>query len=389
MTAAAAAAAASRSTGDRSIWTHPGVQMLQIPGPSNVPAKVLEAIGRPSIDHRGPEFAALLACVLPKLGQVGGTRGEVVVYPSSGTGAWEAALVNAVAPGRTVLMYETGHFARLWADLAERVGLRPELLEGDWRSPVDPTRIAERLRRDRGDEIAAVAIVHNESSTGVTSSVPDLRAAIDSVGHRALLMVDAVSSLGAVEYHHDAWGVDVTISASQKGLMLPPGLGVNLVGKRALDAAMAGGSPRSYWDWHRIIDANRSGGFPYTPSTNLFFGLDVALEMILDEGLPAVAARHEQLAHMVHDAVESWNLELVCQPADARSTTVTAIMTAGDIELSRLVRFARERFGLVLGAGLGRHRADSFRIGHLGDLDEPRLTAALVATGQSLDLARR
>ncbi|HWL48585.1 MAG TPA: aminotransferase class V-fold PLP-dependent enzyme, partial [Acidimicrobiia bacterium] len=303
-----------------------GRHFLQIPGPTNVPDEVLRAISAPTIDHRGPEFGALGREVLEALGPVFGTTGPVVVYPSSGTGAWEAALVNTLSPGDSVLAFETGHFALLWQSMASSLGLKVDLVPGDWRHGVDPDVVEERLTADAGHEIKAVCVVHNETSTGVTSRVAEVREAIDRAGHPALLLVDTISSLGSVDYRHDEWGVDVTVGGSQKGLMLPPGLGFNAVSEKALTASRTAQLTGSYWDWEPIIEANQRGFWPYTPATNLLYGLRVALRMLDDEGLSEVFARHQRHAEATRAAVRAWGLEILCADEREHSPVLTAIL---------------------------------------------------------------
>jgi alanine-glyoxylate transaminase / serine-glyoxylate transaminase / serine-pyruvate transaminase len=356
---------------------HSGRHFLQIPGPTNVPDRVLRALSAPTIDHRGPEFAALTHALLERLPEVFATSGPVVVYPSSGTGAWEAALVNTLSPGDRVLAFETGHFATLWRGLAERLGLTVDFVPGDWRHGVDPDVVGERLAADGSGAIRAVGVVHNETSTGVASRVADVRAAMDAAGHDALLLVDTISSLASIDYRHDEWGVDVTIGCSQKGLMLPPGLGFNAVSERALQAARTGGLPRSYWDWAPILEANRAGSFPYTPPTNLLYGLREALDMLLDEGLPNVFARHARHAEATRRAVRAWGLELV--PLDDRehSASLTAVMLPEGHDADKLRALILDRYDVSLGAGLGRLAGRVFRIGHLGDLNDVWLAGTL------------
>ncbi len=355
----------------------PGRHFLQIPGPTNVPARVLEAIARPTIDHRGPEFVRLVLELLPRLRRVFGTSGPVVIYPSSGTGAWEAALVNVLAPGDRVLAFETGHFAALWSELARTLGLHVELVPGDWRRGVAPEAVQARLSEDRLGQIKAVMVVHNETSTGVTSRVPEVRSAINAAGHPALLLVDTISSLASIDYRHDEWGVDVTVAGSQKGLMLPPGLGFNAVSDKALAAAAGGGSPRGYFDWGPVIAANRDGMYPYTPATNLLFGLREALEMLEEETLPAVFARHQRHAAATRAAVRAWGLELVCADEREQSGSLTAILLPAGSDADSLRALVLERFDMSLGAGLGRLRGRAFRIGHLGDFNDLMLVGTL------------
>src|SRR5581483_1357987 len=303
-----------------------GRHFLQIPGPTNVPDRVLRAIDRPTIDHRGPDFAALGREVLAGMQQILRTRQPVVIYPASGTGAWEAALVNTLSPADRVLMCETGQFAVLWMKLATRFGLQVEFLPGDWRHGVDPAAVEARLAEDRGHAIKAVCVVHNETSTGVASRIPEVRQAIDRAAHPALLMVDTISSLASIDYRHDEWGVDVTVAGSQKGLMLPPGLSFNAIGERALAASRSAKLPRSYWSWDEMLGANRSGFFPYTPATNLLFGLREAIAMLMEEGLENVFARHARLAEATRRAVRAWGLEILCANPEEYSNSLTAVL---------------------------------------------------------------
>ena len=364
-----------------------GRHFLQIPGPTNVPDRVLRAMARPVIDHRGPEFALLTRSIFERLAEVFGTAAPVVVFPSSGTGAWEAALVNTLSPGDGVLMFETGHFAVMWSDVARRLGLEVELLPGDWRSGVDAAVIESRLRQDEGRRIRAVAVLHNETSTGVVSDIAAVRRAVDRAGHPALLLVDAISSLGAMEYRHDEWGVDVTIAGSQKGLMLPPGLGFNAVGERALAAMAQARLPRSYWDWQPILSANEGGFFPYTPATNLLFGLDEGLTILMEEGLQSVFGRHQHFAEATRRAVTGWGLDLVAQTAAEYSPTLTAVMMPDGGDADALRQVILERFDMSLGTGLGRLQGRSFRIGHLGDLSVLTLAGTLCGVEMGLALA--
>jgi alanine-glyoxylate transaminase/serine-glyoxylate transaminase/serine-pyruvate transaminase len=369
------------------VTPHSGRHFLQIPGPTNVPDRVLRAMSAPTIDHRGPEFAELTREVLVALGPVFGTAGPVVIYPSSGTGAWEAALVNTLGPGERVLMSETGHFSTLWAELAGRLGLRVEVLPGDWRHGADPDAIGERLTADTGHEIAAVCVVHNETSTGVTSRVPDVRAAIDHAGHPALLLVDTISSLASIDYRHDEWGVDVTVAGSQKGLMLPPGLGFNAVSAKALARHRAAGLPRSYWDWDPILAANTRGFFPYTPATNLLHGLREACAMLAEEGLPAVFARHQRHAAAARAAVRAWGLDVVCLDEREHSGSLTAVLMPPGHDADEVRRIILERFDMSLGSGLGRLAATVFRIGHLGHFNDLMLAGTLAGVQMGLQLA--
>jgi alanine-glyoxylate transaminase/serine-glyoxylate transaminase/serine-pyruvate transaminase len=362
-----------------------GRHFLQIPGPTNVPDRVLRAIAQPTIDHRGPEFAALTREVLEHLARVFQTAGPVVIYPASGTGAWEAALVNTMSPGDALLMFETGHFATLWRDMATRLGLVVDFVPGDWRHGVDLDLLEAKLRADAAHAIKAVAIVHNETSTGVTSRVADVRARMDAADHPALLLVDTISSLGSIDYRHDGWRVDVTVSCSQKGLMLPPGLGFHAISEKALAASRAATLPRSYWDWHAMLTDNAAGYFPYTPSTNLLFGLREALQMLFEEGLGPVFARHARHAEATRRAVQAWGLDLVpCNPQEY-SQTLTAVMMPTGFDGDAFRRVLLDRFNVSLGTGLGKLKSRVFRIGHLGDFNDLMLAATL--SGVEMGLA--
>jgi alanine-glyoxylate transaminase / serine-glyoxylate transaminase / serine-pyruvate transaminase len=365
-----------------------GRHFLQIPGPTNVPDRILRAISAPTIDHRGPQFAALARDVLRGVARLCGTSGPVALYPSSGTGAWEAALVNTLSPGDRVLAFETGHFAVLWSRMAGRLGLEVDLVPGDWRRGVDPAQVHERLSADRGHSIKAVTVVHNETSTGVASRIPRIRAAIDSAGHPALLIVDAISSLGSVDYRHDEWGVDVTVWCSQKGMMLPPGLGVNAVGPKALAAAGIARLPRSYWDWQPMLAAAETGLFPYTPATNLLYGLREALAIIDEEGLEGVIVRHLRHAEATRRAVRGWGLDIVCQDPDEYSSTLTAVLLPDGHDADHLRRLILERYNMSLGAGLGKLAGKAFRIGHLGDLSDLWMAGALCGVQMGLAQAK-
>jgi alanine-glyoxylate transaminase / serine-glyoxylate transaminase / serine-pyruvate transaminase len=364
-----------------------GRHFLQIPGPTNVPDRVLRAMSAPTIDHRGPEFAHLTQSLLPALGPVFGTTGPVVIYPSSGTGAWEAALANTLSPGDRVLIGETGQFSTLWAELAGRIGVQVEAIPGDWRHGVDPDAVGERLAADTEHAIKAVCVVHNETSTGVTSRVPDVRAAIDAAGHPALLLVDTISSLASIDYRHDEWRVDVTVAGSQKGLMLPPGLGFNAVSEKALAASRSAGLPRSYWDWAPILEANARGFFPYTPATNLLYGLREALAMLAEEGLPAVFARHQRHAAATRAAVRAWGLEVLCADEREHSGSLTAVLLPTGHDADNVRRIILERFDMSLGSGLGRLAGTVFRIGHLGHFNDLTLAGTLSGVQMGLQLA--
>jgi alanine-glyoxylate transaminase/serine-glyoxylate transaminase/serine-pyruvate transaminase len=362
-----------------------GRHFLQIPGPTNVPDRVLRAIDAPTIDHRGPDFACLGLEILDGLRGVFKTSGPVVVYPASGTGAWEAALVNTLSPGDRVLAFETGHFATLWRAMAERLGLEVEWVPGDWRHGADPEQAAERLAADPA--IAAVMVVHNETSTGVTSRVPEIRAAIDAAGHDALLLVDVISSLGSIDYRHEEWGVDVTVGGSQKGLMLPAGLSFNAVSPKALAAAEQAELPRSYWDWRPILEANESGFWPYTSATNLLYGLREALAMLREEGLDSVFARHTRHAAATRAAVEAWGLEVLALDPREFSAALTGVVLPQAYDADEVRRVILERFDMSLGAGLGKLKGRIFRIGHLGDFNDLMLAGTLCGVEMGLRLA--
>jgi alanine-glyoxylate transaminase/serine-glyoxylate transaminase/serine-pyruvate transaminase len=364
-----------------------GRHFLQIPGPTNVPDEVLHAIAMPTIDHRGPEFQALGRRVLDKVRPVFGTTDPVVIYPASGTGAWEAALVNTLSPGDKVLFFETGHFAVLWEHMARSLGLDVEVVPGDWRHGVDPAVVQERLTADSGHEIRAVCVVHNETSTGVTSRVGEVRSAMDAAGSPALLLVDTISSLGSIDYRHDEWRVDVTVAGSQKGLMLPPGLSFNAVSAKARDASSRAQLRRSFWDWGPILTANENGFWPYTPGTNLLYGLDVALDMLYAEGLENVFARHQRHAAATRAAVREWGLELLCLDEREYSASLTAILMPEGHDADELRRIILERFDMSLGAGLTKVAGKVFRIGHLGDFNDLTLAGTLAGVQMGLQLA--
>lgn len=378
---------------------HPsGRHFLQIPGPSPVPDRILRAMSLPTIDHRGPEFGRLGLKVLAGMQQVFRTQHPVVIYPASGTGAWEAALVNTLSAGDAVLMFETGHFATLWKKLAERIGLKPEFLAvsgtdaatglpWSWRRGVQADLIEDRLRADTGHMIKAVCVVHNETSTGVTSDIAAVRRAIDAAGHPALLMVDSISGLACADYRHDEWGVDVTVSGSQKGLMLPPGISFNAISPKALAASKVAKLPRSFWAWDEIVEMNKTGYWPYTPNTNLLYGLSEALDLILEQGLDAVFARHQRWAEGVRSAVRAWGLPIQCADAAVYSPVLTGVVTPQGIDADALRQLIHERFDLSLGTGLGKVKGRMFRIGHLGDCNDLTLLAALAGVEMGFKLA--
>ncbi|WP_250529677.1 aminotransferase class V-fold PLP-dependent enzyme [Caballeronia sp. ATUFL_F1_KS4A] len=371
---------------------HPaGRHFLQIPGPSPVPDRILRAMSYPTIDHRGPEFGALGLKVLDGIKKIFKTSQPVVIYPASGTGAWEAALCNTLSSGDTVLMYETGHFATLWKKMAESLGLKPEFLglpgiEG-WRRGVQADMIEKRLRDDTNHAIKAVCVVHNETSTGVTSDIAAVRRAIDAAKHPALLMVDTISGLASADYRHDEWGVDVTVSGSQKGLMLPPGISFNAVSEKAREASKRATLPRAFWDWTDIIEMNKQGYWPYTPNTNLLYGLLEALDMILGEGLDNVFARHQRLAAACRAAVNAWGLEIQCADPAVYSPVLTGVMTPEGVDADAVRKLIYEHFDLSLGTGLGKAKGRMFRIGHLGDCNDLTLMAALTGCEMGLKLS--
>lgn len=363
-----------------------GRHFLQIPGPSNVPDRILRAMDFPTIDHRGPEFSELGKKCLSGLQNIFKTRGHVIIFPASGTGAWEAALVNTLSAGDSVLMIETGHFASLWCKLAARLGLHTELLKTDWRRGADPEAIEARLAADKEGKIKAVCVVHNETSTGAMSRIADIRAAIDAAQHDALLMVDTISSLGSSEYCHEAWGVDVTVAGSQKGLMLPPGLSFNAVSEKARQAAKTADLPRSYWDWEDQIAANASGAFPYTPATNLLYGLSEAIDMLLEEGLENVFARHKRHAQATRIAVQAWGLEVLCQEPLDFSNTLTAVLLPDGHNADAFRSTVLKNFNMSLGNGLSHLAGKVFRIGHLGDFNDLMMIGTLGGVEMGLAL---
>jgi len=350
---------------------------LQIPGPSNVPDRVLRAMDNPTMDHRGPDFGVMGKQLLAKVRLVFKTEGPVVIYPASGTGAWEAALVNTLSPGDRVLMCETGWFAHLWNEMAERLGIVADFIKTDWRRGADAPAIEAHLRHDRAHAIKAVCVVHNETSTGATSRIDEVRRAIDAAGHPALLLVDTISSLGSMDYRHDEWGVDVTVSGSQKGLMLPPGLSFNAISAKAIKASETAKLTRSFWDWKPMLAANATGYFPYTPATNMLYALDTALDMLLEEGLDEVFARHDKVAEATRRAVRHWGFETQCQDPRHFSSVLTAVRLPDGHSANALRATILEKFNMSLGNGLGQLNDRVFRIGHLGDISELQLIGAL------------
>jgi alanine-glyoxylate transaminase/serine-glyoxylate transaminase/serine-pyruvate transaminase len=364
-----------------------GRHFLQIPGPTNVPDRVLRAIDRPTIDHRSAEFATLGRDIVDGMKRIFQTSGPVVIYPASGTGAWEAALVNTLSPGDRVLMFETGHFAMLWQDMAGKLGIEVELAPGDWRHGVDPGQVEELLAADKQHRFKAVMAVHNETSTGVTSRIPEIRAAIDRARHPALFMVDTISSLASIDYRHEEWRVDVTVAGSQKGLMLPPGLSFNAISQKALEASKTAKLPRSYWDWAAMLGSNKTGFFPYTPATNLLYGLKEAIAMLMEEGLANVFARHDRHAEATRRAVRAWDLELLCLNPAEYSSSLTAVLMPRGHDADALRKIILDRFDMSLGAGLAKVAGKVFRIGHLGDFSDLMLAGALCGVEMGLGLA--
>jgi alanine-glyoxylate transaminase / serine-glyoxylate transaminase / serine-pyruvate transaminase len=360
-----------------------GRHLLQLPGPTNVPDRVLRAIAKPTIDHRGTEFRTMYLSVVEGLRGIFQTEGQIAIWPSSGTGASEAALVNTLSPGDRVLAFETGYFSDAWAAIARRLAIRVDYIAGDWRHPADYADLAERLADDLDHQIKAVMVVHNETSTGVRSDIARVRRELDQAGHPALLLVDVVSSLASSEYRHDEWGVDVAFAGSQKGLMVPPGLSFNAISQKALAAGESSKFLRSFWDWTPILESGGRGYTPYTPATNLLFGLAAALDMLHEETLAAVIARHRRHASITRAAVSAWGIETVCQVPDASSDTLTAVMPAG-IDADAVRRIALEDHDVTLGSGLGKLAGKAFRIGHLGDMNDTMLVGALAAVERAL-----
>ncbi len=364
-----------------------GRHFLQIPGPTPVPDRILRAMDMPTIDHRGPEFQRLGKRVLDGLKTVFKCAGPVVIYPASGTGAWEAALSNALSPGDRVLMVETGHFATLWKNMALKLGLAPEFISSDWRTGADPKAIEVRLKDDKAHAIKAVCVVHNETSTGCVSHIDQVRKAIDAAGHPALLMVDTISSLASIDYRHDEWGVDVTVGGSQKGLMLPPGLSFNAVGEKALAVSKNAKLPKSFWSWEEMIANNRNGFFPYTPATNLLYALAESIDMLHEEGLENVFARHDRHAEATRRAARAWGLEIWCREPKDYSSSLTAVLMPEGQDADRFRKAALEHFDISLGTGLSKLAGKVFRIGHLGDTNDLTILGALAGVEMGLSLA--
>jgi len=365
-----------------------GRHFLQIPGPSAVPDRILSAISQQTIDHRGPDFAKVGKRALDGIKTIFKTEKNVIIYPSSGTGAWEAALVNVLSPGDRILMFETGHFASLWGKLAEKLGLKPEVIVGDWRGGADPEQIEAYLAEDKAHEIKAVCVVHNETSTGSVSPIAAIRKAIDAANHPALFMVDTISGLASLDYQHDEWGVDVTVSGSQKGLMLPPGLSFNAVSPKALAANKTASLQRSYWDWADMIGPNQTGYFPYTPSTNLLYGLNEAIDMLHEEGLDNVFARHARHGKAARAAVRHWGLDVLCATQGQESGVLTAVKTPDGHSADGFRASTLEHFDISLGNGLSKVADKVFRIGHLGDFNDLMLVATLAGVEMGLSKAK-
>ena len=364
-----------------------GRHFLQIPGPTPVPDRILRAMDMPVIDHRGPEFGKLGKRVLDGIKTIFKCAGPVIIYPASGTGAWEAALSNTMSSGDMVLMVESGHFASLWKAMAVKLGLNPEFIASDWRSGADPQKIEARLREDKAREIKAVCVVHNETSTGCVSHIDQVRKAIDAAGHPALLMVDTISSLGSIDYRHDEWGVDVTVGGSQKGLMLPPGLSFNALGEKALAAAKDAKLPKSYWGWEEMVAANKTGFFPYTPATNMLYALGEAVDMLHEEGLENVFARHDRHAEATRRAARAWGLEILCKEPRHYSSSLTAILMPAGHDADNFRKVALEHFDVSLGTGLTKLAGKVFRVGHLGDTNDLTIIGALAGVEMGLALA--
>lgn len=354
-----------------------GRHFLQIPGPTNVPEQVLRALAKPTIDHRGPEFKALAGEIFEGLKPVFKTAGPVMIFVSSGTGAWEASLVNVLSPGDKVLMFETGHFATLWRNMAVRLGLEVDFVPGDWRHGVDPAVVGAKLAGDSQHRIKSVMVVHNETSTGVTSRIPEIRKAIDGAGHPALFMVDTISSLGSVDYRHDEWGVDVTVGCSQKGLMLPPGIGFNAVSAKAIAASKNARFAKSYWAWDEMLEANKGCFFPSTPSTNLLYGLREALHLLREEGLDNIFDRHKRHGEAVRRAVRAWGMEVLCLNPEEFSPVLTTVLMPEGHSADAYRAAVLDKFNMSLGNGLGKLKDLVFRIGHLGDMNDLMLIGTL------------
>jgi alanine-glyoxylate transaminase/serine-glyoxylate transaminase/serine-pyruvate transaminase len=365
-----------------------GRHFLQIPGPTNMPERVLRAMDRAIIDHRGPEFAEISKRVLDRIKQIFKTSNPVVMFPGSGTGAWEAAIVNTLNPGDKVLMFETGQFSSLWTEIAVKFKLDVDFVPGDWRSGVDPKIVEQKLSQDKEKKIKAVFVVHNETSTGVASRIGEIRKAIDSTNHPALFMIDTISSLGSIDYRHDEWKVDVTVGGSQKGLLLPPGLSFNAVSQKALEAHKNAKMPKHYWDWKPMLENNKNGFFPFTPATTLVYGLDEAINMLLEEGLENVFARHHRHAHATRLAVKAWGLEILCKNENEYSNSLTAVMLPEGHDADNFRKVVLDEYDMSLGMGLNKVKGKVFRIGHLGDFNDLMLMGTLSGVEMGLNKAK-
>ena len=367
--------------------TQNGKHFLQIPGPTNVPDSVLRAISYPTIDHRGPEFSNMTKNIIEGLKEVvKGKESTPIIFPSSGTGAWEASLVNILSEGDRILMFETGHFSTLWKTMAEKLGFTVDYINGDWRSGVDAEKIADVIKKDKDHNIKAICMVHNETSTGVTSKIPSIIKIIKSLRHPAIIMVDTISSLGSIDYSHDDWDVDVTVAGSQKGLMLPPGIAFNFVSEKAIEISKSNNYKRSFWDWNEMITNNINGFFPYTPSTNILFGLEEALKLLKKEGLDNVFKRHERHANATRLAVKNWGLELLPLNEDEHSNSLTSILFKEGVNADFIRKIILEKFNTSLGTGLGKWSGRIIRIGHLGDFNDPMLLGTLSSVEMGLSL---
>jgi alanine-glyoxylate transaminase/serine-glyoxylate transaminase/serine-pyruvate transaminase len=366
----------------------PGKHFLQVPGPTNIPDRVLRALSYPTIDHRGPDFAEISKRVLDRIRGIFKTKQPVIIFPGSGTGAWEAAIVNTLSPKDKVLMFETGQFSYLWSEQAKKLSLEVDFVPGDWRSGVDPKMVEKKLSEDKSHKIKAIFALHNETSTGVTSNIANIRKAMDSAKHPALLMVDTISSLGSIDYRHDEWKVDVTVCGSQKGLLLPPGLSFNAISEKALEAYSKSTMPKSYWDWKPILENNKDGFFPYTPSVNLFFGLEEAINMLTEEGLENVFKRHTRLAEATRMAVKAWGLEILAKNPEEYSNSVTAVLLPQGYDSDNLRKIIFDEYNMSLGMGLNKIKGKVFRIGHLGDLNDLMLSGALAGVELGLRKAK-
>ena len=365
-----------------------GRHFLQIPGPTNLPDRVLRAMDRAVIDHRGPEFAEISKSVLEKLKSVFKTTAPVIMYPGSGTGAWESAIVNTLNVGDKVLFFETGEFSIRWYDQAKQLKIDAEIVPGDWRHGIDPKVVAERLAADKDKKIKAVCVLHNETSTGIVNNIGEIRKAIDSVNHPALFMVDVISSLASIDYRHEEWKVDVTVGGSQKGLLLPPGLSFNAISHKALEASKKATMPKHYWDWHAMLENNKTGFYPYTPATTLIYGLDEALDMLMEEGLDNVFARHARLAEATRLAVKAWGLEILCKNPAEYSNTLTTVLLPEGYDADNLRKTILDEYNMSLGASFNKVKGKVFRIGHLGDLNEIMLMGVLSGVEMGLTKAK-